>query len=110
MPFVVTNSCILCKYTSCVDVCPMNCFREGPNFLAIAPDQCIDCSICVPECPVGAIYNETDLPDNQRHFIALNAELAARADWKPITRSKAPLPEHMTWRSANDKLAFLEVS
>ena len=82
MPFVVTDSCILCKYTSCVDVCPMNCFREGPNFLAIAPDQCIDCSICVPECPVGAIYNEIDLPHDQRHFIALNAELAARADWK----------------------------
>ena len=108
MPFVVTDSCILCKYTSCVDVCPMNCFHEGPNFLVIAPDECIDCSLCVSECPVNAIYGEAELPADQRHFVKLNAELAARADWKPITRSTAPLPEHERWRAISDKLAFLE--
>ena len=73
MPFVVTDSCIQCKYTDCVSVCPMDCFVEGPNFLAIDPDGCIDCSMCVPECPVGAIYNATDLPAALSHFEDLNA-------------------------------------
>ena len=108
MPFVVTDSCILCKYTTCVDVCPMNCFREGPQFLVIAPDECIDCSLCVSECPVGAIYSDSDLPAHQRHFTKLNAELAAHADWKRITRSKAPLPDHDAWRTASKKLDLLD--
>lgn len=110
MPFVVTDSCILCKYTTCVDVCPMNCFREGPQFLVIAPDECIDCSLCVSECPVSAIYSDVDLPAHQRHFTQLNAELAARPDWKLITRSKAPLAEHLMWRSTSDKLNLLDAS
>jgi ferredoxin len=108
MPFVVTDSCIRCKYTDCVDVCPMDCFRQGPNFLVIAPEDCIDCSMCVPECPVGAIYNETDLPGEQRHFAEINARLAAHPDWKPITRSQAPLPGHEAWRDVANKLEFLE--
>ena len=110
MPFIVTDSCILCKYTTCVDVCPMNCFREGPQFLVIAPDECIDCSLCVSECPVAAIYSDVDLPTHQRHFIKLNAELAARPDWKPITRSQAPLAEHLIWRSTSDKLNLLDAN
>ena len=56
MTYVVTESCIKCKYTDCVDVCPVDCFREGPNFLVIDPDECIDCTLCVAECPVEAIY------------------------------------------------------
>src|SRR4051812_8366435 len=87
MPFVVTDSCIACKYTDCVSVCPMDCFVEGPNFLAIDPDGCIDCSMCVPECPVGAIYNEIDLPEGLRHFTELNAKLAKHPGWKPITQA-----------------------
>ncbi len=69
MTHVVTESCIKCKYTDCVDVCPVDCFREGPNFLSIDPDECIDCAVCIPECPVNAIYAEEDVPEDQRDFI-----------------------------------------
>lgn len=110
MPFVVTDSCIQCKYTDCVEVCPMDCFRQGPNFLVIVPDNCIDCSMCVPECPVGAIYNEIDLPPEQRHFAEINARLAAHPEWKPITRSQAPLPDHENWRAVANKLEFLKLA
>ena len=58
MTFVITESCIKCKYTDCVEVCPVDCFYEGPNFLAIHPDECIDCALCVPECPVDAILGK----------------------------------------------------
>ena len=76
MTHVVTESCIRCKYTDCVDVCPVDCFREGPNMLVIDPDECIDCAVCIPECPVNAIYAEEDVPADQIAFIKLNAELA----------------------------------
>ena len=91
MTYVVTEACIRCKYTDCVDVCPVDCFREGPNMLVIDPDECIDCSLCVPECPVEAIYAEDDVPADQRDFIALNAELAKK--WPPIVERKDPLPD-----------------
>ncbi len=106
MTFVVTEACIRCKYTDCVDVCPVDAFREGPNFLAIDPDDCIDCAVCVPECPVNAIYAEEDVPTDQQSFIALNAELA-RA-WKPITRSKAALPDAEAWSKIERKLPELK--
>jgi ferredoxin len=86
MTHVVTEPCIKCKYTDCVDVCPVDCFREGPNFLAIDPDECIDCAVCIPECPVNAIYAEEDVPEDQRQFIKLNVELAR--NWPSITRMK----------------------
>ena len=60
MTHIVSESCIRCKYTDCVDVCPVDCFREGPNMLVIDPDECIDCAVCIPECPVNAIYAEED--------------------------------------------------
>ncbi|MFM7026194.1 MAG: 4Fe-4S binding protein [Limnohabitans sp.] len=59
MTHVVSESCIQCKYTDCVDVCPVDCFREGPNFLTIDPDECIDCAVCIPECPANAIGHVT---------------------------------------------------
>jgi ferredoxin len=76
MTYVVTEACIKCKYTDCVDVCPVDCFHEGPNFLVIDPEECIDCTLCVAECPAEAIFAEDDVPKGQEHFIALNAELA----------------------------------
>ena len=106
MTFVVTEACIRCKYTDCVDVCPVDAFREGPNFLAIDPDDCIDCAVCVPEYPVNAIYAEEDVPSGQQSFIALNAELA-RA-WKPITRTKAALPDADEWSRIESKLPELK--
>ena len=91
MTHVVLESCIRCKYTDCVDVCPVDCFREGPNFLTIDPDECIDCAVCIPECPVNAILPEEDVPTEQLHFIKLNAELAR--NWPSITKRKTPLPD-----------------
>ncbi len=89
MTYVVTDNCIKCKYTDCVDVCPVDCFKEGPNFLVIDPDECIDCAICVIECPAEAIYAEADVPDNQKHFIQINAELSKQ--WPVINTKKDPL-------------------
>ena len=106
MTYVVTDDCILCKHTDCVDVCPVDCFVEGPNFLAIDPDECIDCAVCVPECPVNAIYAEEDVPETQQAFININAELAKI--WPAITKSKAPLPGHEKWTNVPDKLQHLD--
>ena len=108
MTYVVGEGCILCKHTDCVDVCPqlVDCFVEGPNFLAIDPDGCIDCAVCVPECPENAIYAEDDVPPEQRQFIAINAELAKI--WKPITKSKESMPEHDKWAGVADKLQYLK--
>ena len=106
MTYVVTESGIKCKYTDCVDVCPVDCFKEGPNMLVIDPDECIDCAVCVPECPVNAIYAEDDLPADQKAFLALNAELAKQ--WPTITDTKDPLPEAEEFKDAKDKLKHLQ--
>jgi ferredoxin len=106
MAYVVTEACIKCKYTDCVDVCPVDCFHEGPNFLAIDPDECIDCTLCVPECPVEAIFAEDDVPENQRAFIALNAELAR--NWPAIIERKDPLADADQWKGVGGKLRYLE--
>jgi ferredoxin len=106
MAYVVGQACIKCKFTDCVDVCPVDCFHEGPNFLVIDPDECIDCSLCVAECPVEAIYAQDDLPEEQQVFIALNAELTRQ--WPTLTTKKAPLPEAEEFRHATDKLPLLE--
>jgi ferredoxin len=108
MTHVVTESCIRCKYTDCVDVCPVDCFIEGPNFLAIDPDACIDCAVCIAECPVNAIYAEEDLPANQRHMIALNAELYRLPGWKAINKRKAALPDAEDWKERTGKLSELQ--
>ena len=106
MTYVVTEPCIRCKYTDCVDVCPVDCFHEGPNFLAIDPEECIDCGLCVPECPVGAILAEDDVPESQSRFIALNAALSRQ--WKSITQRKMPPADADTWAEVKDKLPLLE--
>ena len=106
MTYVVTETCIKCKYTDCVDVCPVDCFREGPNMLVIDPDECIDCTLCVAECPVEAIFAEDDVPDNQQDFIKLNAELAK--SWKPLIEKKDELPEAEEYSKLKEKRQFLE--
>ncbi|ARN19842.1 ferredoxin FdxA [Piscinibacter gummiphilus] len=109
MPFVVTESCVACKHTDCVDVCPMDCFVEGPNFVAIDPEGCIDCSVCVPECPVDAIVNATDVTEAQRPYIALNAQFARDPAWRPITSRKPPLPDHARWQAVSPKRHLIEL-
>lgn len=106
MAFVVTDNCIRCKYTDCVEVCPVDCFYEGPNFLVINPDECIDCALCEPECPAEAIFEEDDVPDNMKQFIALNAELAE--SFGNITEKKDPLPDAEDWDGVENKLQYLE--
>ena len=106
MTYVVTEPCIKCKYTDCVVVCPVDCFREGPNFLVIDPGECIDCTVCVAECPVGAIFAEQDVPEDQKEFIQINAELSKL--WKPIIERKdAPLDAN-DWAKITDKKGLLE--
>jgi ferredoxin len=106
MTHIVLESCIRCKYTDCVDVCPVDCFREGPNMLVIDPDECIDCAVCIPECPVEAIKAEEDVPADLHHLIELNA--VKSQSWPSITRTKPPLPEADQWKDEKDKLKYLE--
>ncbi|WP_353234366.1 ferredoxin FdxA [Diaphorobacter ruginosibacter] len=106
MTHVVTENCIKCKYTDCVDVCPVDCFREGPNFLVIDPDECIDCAVCIPECPANAIFAEEDLPADQLGFIKINADLTP--SFKSITKRKEALPDADDWNGKTDKLQYLE--
>ena len=106
MTFVVIENCILCKHTDCVDVCPVDCFYEGPNFLVIDPDECIDCALCEPECPVEAIVAEDDLPEDQHEFLQINETLSRQ--WPVITQRKDPLPDAEEWDGVPNKLEKLE--
>jgi ferredoxin len=100
-----SENCIKCKYTDCAEVCPTDCFREGPNFLVIDP-ECLDCLMCVRECPAGAIFFETELPAGQERFKRLNAELAKR--WPVIGEKKQAPADAKEWEGKPDKLGLLE--
>ncbi|MGB1800001.1 MAG: ferredoxin FdxA [Gammaproteobacteria bacterium] len=106
MPFVVTENCIKCKYTDCVEVCPVDCFHEGPNFLVIDPDECIDCTLCEPECPVEAIMSDEDVPEEMQECIALNEELSR--EWPVINEMKPALEDADEWKDKTGKLQYLE--
>ena len=106
MTFVVGDNCIKCKFTDCVEVCPVDCFHEGPNFLVIDPDECIDCTLCEPECPAEAIFAEDDVPQDQQEFIALNAELAK--EWPVITEMKDAPEDADDWNGKKGKIDYLE--
>ncbi len=106
MTYVVAENCIRCKYTDCVTVCPVDAFHEGPNFLVINPEECIDCDLCVPECPAEAIFAEVDLPEDQQEFLEINAELAKK--WPVINEQKQPLPDAEEWNGVKGKLKYLE--
>lgn len=106
MTFVVGENCIRCKHTDCVEVCPVDCFCEGPNMLAIHPDECIDCGLCIPACPVAAIFSEDDVPALQVAFIELNVELAQK--WPRISKKKEAPPDAERWNGVAEKLQYLE--
>lgn len=107
MTYVVTDKCIKCKYTDCVEVCPVDCFYEGPNFLAINPDECIDCGVCIAECPVEAIVQDDDKDvENMQFWVDLNARLASK--WPSITKRKAALPDAEEWKDKPNKITLLE--
>ena len=106
MTYVVTENCIKCKYTDCVEVCPVDCFHEGPNFLVIDPEECIDCTLCVAECPAEAIFADTDVPESQQSFIDLNADLAK--SWPVISERKEPHDDADDWLGVPGKRDQLE--
>jgi ferredoxin len=106
MAFVVTEKCIKCKYMDCVEVCPVDCFHEGPNMLVIDPDECIDCTLCEPECPVEAIFSEDEVPGDQKDFIKLNAELAK--GWPVITEAGTPPADADQWAQVAGKRSMIE--
>ncbi len=106
MTFVVTESCIKCKLTDCVEVCPVDCFHEGPNMLVIDPEECIDCTLCEPECPVEAIFSEDELPEEHKQYLELNAELSE--SWPVITEMKDAPADEAEWREVKDKFQYLE--
>lgn len=106
MTHVVTDNCINCKYTDCVEVCPVDCFHAGPNFLVIDPEVCIDCTLCVDECPVGAIFPEMDVPAGQENFLAINTELAPL--WPVLTSRIPELEGADLWDGIPDKLPLLK--
>ena len=106
MAFIVTESCIQCKHTDCVEVCPVDCFYEGPNFLVINPNECIDCGLYEPECPVDAIFSEDELPPDQIQFIELNDDLSKV--WPNITQKKESLPEAEKYSSIKNKFDLLK--
>ncbi|AUG91588.1 Ferredoxin II [Candidatus Hodgkinia cicadicola] len=89
MTHVVTDNCIMCKYTDCVEVCPVDCFYEGRNFLAINPNECIDCGVCEPECPAGAIKSGAE--PNLEEWVEINSKYSRI--WPNITRRRLPLPK-----------------
>lgn len=106
MTYVVMEDCIKCKYTDCVEICPVECFHEGANMLVINPDECIDCDLCVDECPIEAIVSDTDLPDSQQHMLALNEELANI--WPVIDEMKEAPEDADDWAGQAGKLSLLE--
>ena len=106
MTYLVTENCIKCKHTDCVEVCPVDCFYEGPNFLAINPDECIDCAVCVSECPVEAILPDNDTTIDIVFWTDTNRRLSKK--WPNITKKKDPLPDHVEWNGKPDKIKLLE--
>ncbi len=106
MTFVVVESCIKCKLMDCVEVCPVDCFHEGPNMLVIDPDECIDCTLCEPECPVDAIMSDDDVSEDEQKFLKLNEELSQT--WPVITEAGKPPEDADEWREVKGKLQYLE--
>ncbi len=106
MTYIITENCIKCKYTDCVEVCPVDCFHEGPNFLVINPDECIDCSLCEPECPINAIISDEDVTEDDRHFIEINERLSKK--WPILTEIKDAPKDAKEWENKTGKLDLLE--
>jgi len=106
MPNVVTEACIACRYGECVDVCPVDAFRVGPNYVVIDPVSCVNCTVCVEVCPVGAIVADYELKGEQRQFIEINARLSRL--YPPARGPVLPMPDADEWAFRSQKLDKLE--
>lgn len=104
MTYIVTDACIKCKYTDCVVVCPVDCFYEGPEMLVINPQECIDCGVCVPECPIDAIKPDTE--PGAEYWVELNNRYAAQ--WPRLTVKKESLPDAEKWKDIPNKVIYLD--
>ena len=117
MTHVVTEACINCKHTDCVIVCPVDCFYEGPNFLTINPDECIDCGVCIPECPEDAIFADTEKKivektgKDMEYWVQLNGDLAEKWEDMNIVEMKDSMPGHADWanKPIGKKIDLLEI-
>ena len=105
MTYVVTENCIKCKFMDCVEVCPVDCFYEGENFLVINPDECIDCGVCEPECPAEAIVPDTE--PGIEDWLERNRDFSQEKHWPNITRKGDPLPDAEEWKGKPGKLGHL---
>lgn len=103
MAYVVTENCVKCKFTDCVEVCPVDCFYEGENFLVINPDECIDCGVCQPECPAEAIFPDSE--PQAKQWLGINQQYAG--EWPNINKKKDALPDAQEWNGKPDKKAML---
>ena len=101
MAYVVTDPCVKCKYTDCVEVCPVDCFYEGVNFLAIHPDECIDCGACEPVCPTQAIFVQDEVPEKWKEYVEINARYCK--EWPEISEKKDAMPDAEKWKAAENK-------
>jgi ferredoxin len=106
MAYIVAEPCIKCKYTDCVEVCPVNCFYEGANFLVIHPDECIDCGACEPVCPTKAIFPDGDLPEKWAEYVQLNADFSTK--WPNIAEKRPALPEAEEMKLVEKKRELLD--
>ena len=105
MTYIVNDACIRCKHMDCVEVCPVDCFYEGENMLVINPDECIDCALCEPECPVNAIWSDDELPTEQIPFIEINDAMSQV--WPNIVETKEPMA-HESPYSTKEAIAIGE--
>ena len=106
MTYIVNDNCIKCKITDCVEVCPVDCFYEGDNFIVINPEECIDCGLCEPACPVKAIYAEDELPPDQIPFVEINDNLSRK--WPNLTQKKDAMPEAEKYAEIKNKIGMLK--
>ena len=102
MTYIVKDECIKCKLTDCVEVCPVDCFYEGENMLVINPDECIDCGVCEPECPINAIVSDQVEIENKDKWLLINREYSNK--WPNINKRKDPLKDNEKFRKETNKL------
>ena len=104
MSYFVTENCICCKYTQCVQVCPVDCFKEGVNFLVINKNECIDCGLCETECPINAI--KQDIKTNIQ-YININNHFSKKLE--KLTKQKTKLPYAEIWKNKKNKTKYIQI-